>query len=190
MLDISFKRFWELYPRKADKKKAEVSFGRLNDTNKFNAIQGAVHQFENNPQWRNPKLIPLPTTYINGERWNDEIALDTKEEIIKNEGEGQAEMVWSKLTQIYGEPWIKRWGEQMNSVWYKYLTETPAYRLKRGLVLCVRDHKDFPVSFPKFTEYCVPTFGEQTDQPQLPPAPRDEAKALAAIEEMKRILGV
>ena len=190
MLDISFGRFWELYPRKADKKKAEVSFGKLTDANKFNAIQGAVHQFENNPQWRNPKLIPLPTTYINGERWNDEIALDIKEEIIQNQAEDASTMVWSAMTQLYGEPWIKKMGERPNEVWRKFLEQMPIHRIKRGLRKCVEEGSDFPPSFPKFAEYCSSTFGEQTEQPLLPRAPRDEEKALAAIEEMKRILGV
>ena len=190
MLDISFKRFWELYPRKQDKKKAEVSFEKLNDVDKFNAIQGAQHHAANNPQWRNPKLIPMPTTFLNGARWQDEIVLDTKEEIVKNQGESPATMVWSAMTQLYGEPWIKKYGEQPNEVWRKFLAEMPVHRIKRGLRRCVDEGSDFPPSFPKFAEYCSPTFGEQTEQPRLPAAPRDEEKALAAIEEMKRILGV
>jgi hypothetical protein len=64
-----FNAFWELYPNKKDKKKAQVSFKRLSNVKKDLAMK----HIKSNPfNGTDKKYIPLPTTYINGERWEDE----------------------------------------------------------------------------------------------------------------------
>lgn len=70
-----FKTFWEIYPRKSDKKKAYICFAKIkNLEDEFeNIIKGLNKQRE---IWVSEKTkinyIPLPTTWLNGERWNDD----------------------------------------------------------------------------------------------------------------------
>lgn len=60
--------FWDAYPRKTDKKKANKAFDRLTDENKGRAIADILTRFSNTEK----QFIPHATTYLNGERWNDE----------------------------------------------------------------------------------------------------------------------
>jgi len=68
--DDVFDEFWSLYPRKVNKKKAQQAFDRLTKENQQKAIKDITHRYDD----VNSQFIPHPTTYINGERWNDEMA--------------------------------------------------------------------------------------------------------------------
>ena len=76
----AFDIFWESYPKKADRKKAENKFRLvvrdlklsteedLNDFANFLNFDCKKRFAETEKQF-----IPLATTYLNGERWNDEL---------------------------------------------------------------------------------------------------------------------
>ena len=64
-----FDKFWEGYPRKESKKKARSVFKRLTKKNQQLAIDDSSTRYADTQK----KYIPLPTTYLNGERWTDEI---------------------------------------------------------------------------------------------------------------------
>lgn len=67
-----FDEFWDKYPRKTDKKKARAAWMRLDpDDELFNTIMSALDTQKKSEQWQTPKLVPHPTTWLNGERWND-----------------------------------------------------------------------------------------------------------------------
>lgn len=66
--DSDFLDFWKCYPRKDDKKKAAKSWKKLTKKNKQLAYNDIKDRYIDTDK----KFIPLPTTYINGERWNDE----------------------------------------------------------------------------------------------------------------------
>lgn len=68
-----FDAFWALYPRKVDKANAEKAFGKKVNTQAIydKAIAGIKAQ-RDELLTRPPDKIPHPTTWINGERWNDE----------------------------------------------------------------------------------------------------------------------
>lgn len=73
----NFDIFWKSYPRKQDKKDAERIWKRDKLDLKFNEImQKLAKQILNETQWSNKKHIPMPSTYLNGQRWNDEIIND------------------------------------------------------------------------------------------------------------------
>jgi len=72
---IPFEEFWELYPKKKSKKKARVSWENLTVKNQQAAMAVLPEHILG---WNDPKYIPLPTTWLNQERWNDE--LDSAEE--------------------------------------------------------------------------------------------------------------
>ncbi len=76
-----FDEFWEIYPRKEKKKEALHIWQRDNlDLKADEIIYATKDKISFHSQWhQGKKLIPLPTSYLNGERWTDEI-------IKKNEG--------------------------------------------------------------------------------------------------------
>ena len=70
LLDDSFGIFWNGYPRKEGKKKAEAAFKKLSKKKQELAIKDSSSRFTNTDK----QFIPLPATYINGERWEDELS--------------------------------------------------------------------------------------------------------------------
>lgn len=72
-----FSQFWEAYPRKQKKKEAHDKFIKKikKQPALFPKIMKALEQQKNGRQWQKDggQFIPLPTTWINGEQWNDEI---------------------------------------------------------------------------------------------------------------------
>jgi len=68
-----FDEFWEIYPKKQDKAKAKEKFiTKAKQTDPELILIGA----KNFTDWclrneKEPQYIPMPTTWLNGERWND-----------------------------------------------------------------------------------------------------------------------
>ena len=74
----AFDIFWEEYPRKVNKKKARALFeSAIKKGIKFDDIMNGLKNHKNTPQWlaMDGKFIPHPTTWLNGERWNDEFKM-------------------------------------------------------------------------------------------------------------------
>ena len=188
----TFNYFWKIYPRKEAKKKTEILFNNLSKEKACACINGTMFHVERNPQWKNPQYIPLPTTYINGELWANEITIpeDAKDRIIKFKNGSEAhDVVWSAMTQFFGTSWINKHGEHPSELWRKLLKDVSQERILRGMRLCLNDHKDNPPSLPKFMEYTAKTFDE-VYPPALPKPSGDPAVALAALAKMKKGLGV
>lgn len=81
MWNIFFDKIWSAYPRKVGKSTAQKSFAKLCPTQEmFNDI---VHNINDRimGEWSeiNPKYIPHLATYLNGERWKDELEGDGKQ---------------------------------------------------------------------------------------------------------------
>jgi len=64
----AFDTFWLGYPRKQDKKKSRCAFYNLSKRNQKAATEDSIVRFSDTDK----QFIPLPTTYLHGERWNDE----------------------------------------------------------------------------------------------------------------------
>lgn len=69
-----FEIFWESYPRKVNKKEARDKWNKA-ILPSLSFVLSALEKQKNNEQWKrdNGKYIPYPSTWINKERWNDEI---------------------------------------------------------------------------------------------------------------------
>ena len=80
--DISnthFDEFWKAYPNKKDRKRAEQKFSKINfKKNPFEKIMDNLEQLKKTDEWikDNGKYIPMASTWINGERWNDVEAIE------------------------------------------------------------------------------------------------------------------
>lgn len=73
--DISiFASFWELYPKKVAKKTAVKAFEKINpDKTLLQQMLKAIENQTKSKQWQDKQYIPHPATWLNRERWNDEI---------------------------------------------------------------------------------------------------------------------
>lgn len=71
-----FDKFWQAYPRKVSKKQAQKSWKKINPSLElFEKILKALEMVKQTEQWKkdNGKFIPYPATWLNQERWTDEI---------------------------------------------------------------------------------------------------------------------
>ena len=68
-----FEKFWKAYPKKVGKKKVQDKF----DANDFpiDLIIKNIELQKKSDQWQNQQYIPNPETYLNQERWTDEVVL-------------------------------------------------------------------------------------------------------------------
>ena len=77
-LDKEFSAFWSAYPRKVQKKTAKDTYLNLHKKKLLPKIEEHVRIIEQRKltdQWKkdNGEFIPHPATWLNQERWNDEI---------------------------------------------------------------------------------------------------------------------
>ena len=69
-----FEDFWKVYPRKVKKADALKKWKlKKLDSKADMLIADVENRVVNDSQWRKSEFIPHPTTYLNGERWNDEL---------------------------------------------------------------------------------------------------------------------
>lgn len=74
----AFEKFWEKYPRKVSKKTASKSWGKIKMTDTvLDQIMTALGKCCQTEQWtkNNGQFIPHPATWLNQERWNDEVKI-------------------------------------------------------------------------------------------------------------------
>jgi hypothetical protein len=66
----AFSQFWDSYPKKVDKKKAHAKFMKLKPEVQVAIIANVQTRAKQDKQWLSG-FAPNPTTYLNGERWED-----------------------------------------------------------------------------------------------------------------------
>ena len=68
----TFEVFWKAYPRKTNKGFAKKVFEKLKPSDELlKKMLSALEQ--QTPLWKDPQYIPHPSTWLNGERWEDEV---------------------------------------------------------------------------------------------------------------------
>jgi len=76
--DDPFGRWWVIYPKKVKKKTAREIWKRKRlDRLTDQLIADVQNRLANDQRWKDG-FVPDPTTYLNQERWDDEIAQSTK----------------------------------------------------------------------------------------------------------------
>ena len=76
-----FEKFWSLYPRKVNKKKAQEKFIKIcKDEDTYNEIMQGLERYKKSKQWQTIEYIPHAVTWLNGERWKDEIEVKHNEQ--------------------------------------------------------------------------------------------------------------
>ena len=74
--DTGFDKFWTAYPKKVAKKDAEKAWVKLSPSPELlETILAAVERQRTTEQWmkQDGRFIPNPATYLNGQRWTDEL---------------------------------------------------------------------------------------------------------------------
>ena len=77
--DDGFNTFWAAYPRKAGKKTAQAAWAKIKNPD-IDLILDAISKQKKTIQWTKEKgsFIPHPTTWLNQERWNDDVDIEVK----------------------------------------------------------------------------------------------------------------
>ena len=72
-INKDFEKFWKAYPKKVGKKKVQDKFNANNYP--IDLIIKNIELQKKSDQWQNQQYIPNPETYLNQERWTDEVVL-------------------------------------------------------------------------------------------------------------------
>jgi len=98
-----FNEFYDVYPRKQQRKAAEKAWQKNKlDSKADEIIKKVKEQIADDVQWQTNQFVPLPATYLNNERWLDEIISnkEIKNAIPKNKAEKYFEGTKRILTDI------------------------------------------------------------------------------------------
>lgn len=72
-----FEMFWNEYPRHDNKQKTIKWFEKNNPSNELLEIMlEKIKLLKQTNQWKNKQYIPMPTTWLNGNRWEDEVIIE------------------------------------------------------------------------------------------------------------------
>jgi hypothetical protein len=80
-----FDRFWQAYPRKTAKPQAAKAFARLRpDEPLLSRMLAALALQRQSAQWQRDEgqFIPHPSTWLNGRRWEDELAAEQNDAFL------------------------------------------------------------------------------------------------------------
>lgn len=92
-----FERFWELYPSKRKKPVARIAWMnmRVHSEEQYALINAAVERYKKTNQWQeeNGRYIPDPDTFLQDERWTDEIKLSEAVQAANREAQEKDEWI-------------------------------------------------------------------------------------------------
>ena len=77
----NFERFWKAYPKKVGKGEAKKAFAKVKGVPVETLIE-AVERQKQSKQWKadGGQYIPNPATWLNQERWEDDLTVDIQQE--------------------------------------------------------------------------------------------------------------
>lgn len=92
-----FELFWELYPSKRKKPVARIAWMnmRVHSEEQYALINAAVERYKKTNQWQeeNGRYIPDPDTFLQDERWTDEIKLSEAVQAADREAQEKDEWI-------------------------------------------------------------------------------------------------
>ena len=79
--NADFDLFWAAYPKKKAKQDARKAFAKVDVP--LTVLLDALSEHKKSGEWMKGggKYIPYPATWLNGQRWEDELTSEIKEEI-------------------------------------------------------------------------------------------------------------
>lgn len=107
-----FGRFWELYPSKRKKPVARIAWMnmRVHSEEQYALINAAVERYKKTNQWQeeNGRYIPDPDTFLQDERWTDEIKLSEAVQAADRESQEKDEWIAKNKERWAAIPLEKR----------------------------------------------------------------------------------
>jgi len=79
-MDEEFEAFWQQYPRKVAKGYARRQWPKARRLASFEEIMEGVERYRKEVQGKEPQYIAHPSTWLNGERWTDEVGVNRSAE--------------------------------------------------------------------------------------------------------------
>ena len=97
--NTDFDQFWQAYPRKQGRKKALSSWQSSTMKPEVQIILNSLELQKKSEQWRKDggQYIPMPTTWINQERWNDQLHIDVQKPVVKIDKKQQYERAFQDI---------------------------------------------------------------------------------------------
>lgn len=81
-LTPSFVEFWTAYPRKENKKPSFLKWCAINPNDELvRKIITSVEKYKLTRQWQDKQFIPMPQTFLNQERWENEVPPPAKKAV-------------------------------------------------------------------------------------------------------------
>lgn len=73
--DPLFLKFWEAYPKKANRPTAVKAYGKIKPMSHevMDKILLGIERYQNSGLWSNKQFIPYPATFLNNRKWEDEV---------------------------------------------------------------------------------------------------------------------
>lgn len=91
-----FTEFWNNYPRHVNKPLALIAWRNLPvDTVLYSRVLDAVKRYKATRQWQDVSFIPYPASFLQDERWEDDIPLPQEKK--KNDVAAAAEAVMARI---------------------------------------------------------------------------------------------
>lgn len=106
--NAQFDEFWSAYPRKTGKGRARRAFKTALEKTTFDVIVEGVAAYVANEDMSDPQWIAHPTTWLNGERWEDEYE---EPRTVQRSPYVGGPREWVKDLHDEGEHWECRAGE-------------------------------------------------------------------------------
>ena len=97
-IDEQFETFWKAYPRHTNTSKKETKncFIRALRKTDLDTILSAIELQKMSEQWKKngTKYIPMPTTWLNGEHWDDEVEIEESQKVYDHESTAYKDARW------------------------------------------------------------------------------------------------
>jgi hypothetical protein len=107
-INAQFDEFWNAYPRKKGKGQARKAFEKALEKTDLVTILAGVASYVANEDLSNPQFVAHPSTWLNGERWDDE---HTEVKVVSKSPYVGGEREWVRDMHDLGEHFECRPGE-------------------------------------------------------------------------------
>ncbi len=187
--EVTFSDWYDNYPKRANRKKAEALWNKLSDKNKHDAIVDIPERLKRHSQWQDKQYIPAPDVYLRNHKWSDDIveARTKADEQEALEDGTNLSRFWTLLKQIYGDDKVKRqYGETMPWLWNKALNGINKQEIGRIINYLMNDKDQNMPSLARIQ--AIKRIGRGNEFKALPKTTSTREVALNALKQARELL--